>query len=587
MPFFFGLLCEDDEEGKCMAARKGLGELLVKENLLNIHQLEEARKEQKNHGGRLSSALVRLGYVNDRELADFLGKQYQVSSIDLDQFEVPEEAIQAIPREVCEKHCVIPVTKAGNVLVVAFADPSNMFVRDDLNFISRCKIEVVVAPELSIQKAIERYYDKRNADLGTVVSEMENTDEALNFTQSLQAQLLEQGDTDSSPIVKFVNVMLTEAIKLKASDIHIEPYEKRLRVRYRVDGLLFEKSQPPPGVGAGLASRIKIMARLDIAERRRPQDGRIKVKTASGMDVDFRVSVLPTLFGEKIVMRLLDKANLKLDMTQLGFEPDDMELFQNRINEPQGLVLVTGPTGSGKTTTLYSALWSLNDPQINISTAEDPVEFNLDGINQVQVHPDIGFNFAEALRSFLRQDPDVILVGEIRDLETAEIAFKAASTGHLVLSTLHTNDAPSTISRLLDMGVQPYLITSTVSLIVAQRLAGRICERCKVPHRVEDGVLIAAGAKPEEVSSYRVMKGEGCGTCNGSGIKGRVAIYELMEMSTPLREIILKEGSPVEIKRAAIRGGMRSLRQSALMKLKEGLVSLEQVLTVTVQDDQV
>lgn len=570
-----------------MGTRRRLGELLVKENAVTVTQLEEARRRQKDHGGRLSSALIELGYLNDRELAEFFGHKYQVPSIDLEQFEIPEEAIQSIPRDMCEKHLVVPVSKVGNVLVVAFADPSNMIVRDDLSFVSRCKIEVVVAPESSIKKTIEKYYEKKKEDLGSVMSDLENSDEALNFTQSLQAQLIEQGDNESSPLVKFVNVMLTEAIKLKASDIHIEPYEKRLRVRYRIDGLLFEKSQPPSGVGAGLASRIKIMSRLDIAERRRPQDGRLKVKTQNGIEVDFRVSVLPTLFGEKIVMRLLDKANLQLDMTKLGFEEEDLQLFQSKIKEPQGLVLVTGPTGSGKTTTLYSALSSLNDPQINISTAEDPVEFNLDGINQVQINSEIGFSFAEALRSFLRQDPDVILVGEIRDLETAEIAFKAASTGHLVLSTLHTNDAPTTISRLLDMGVQPYLITSTVSLIVAQRLAGRICEKCKVPHSVEDQVLLSAGARPEEVQDYKVMKGEGCSVCNGSGVKGRVAIYELMQMSTPLREIILKEGSPVEVRKAAMRGGMKSLRQAALRKLKDGYISLEEVLTVTVHDEDV
>lgn len=569
------------------AQKKGIGELLVRENIVNVSQLEEARKEQKAAGGRLSSALVRLGHVNDRELTEFLARQYEVPAVDLDQFEIDEEAIKAVPREVCEKHMVIPVSKAGNVLIVAFADPSNLYVRDDLNFVSRCKVEMVVAPETQIQKAIEKYYQVQKQDLSSISNELENTEEALNFTASLQAQLINQGDADLGPLVKFVNLMLGEAIRLKASDIHIEPYEKRLRIRYRIDGLLHEKVQPPSGVAAGLASRIKIMSRLDIAERRRSQDGRLKVKTANGLEVDFRVSVLPTLFGEKIVMRLLDKSNLKLDMTKLGFEEDDLSIFQAKIMEPQGLVLVTGPTGSGKTTTLYSALATVNDPQINISTAEDPVEFNLDGINQVQVNPDIGFTFAEALRSFLRQDPDVILVGEIRDLETAEIAFKAASTGHLVLSTLHTNDAPATISRLLDMGVQPYLITSTVSLIVAQRLAGRVCEKCKVPHRVDDIVLIQAGAKPEEVNDYKITKGEGCSACNGTGIKGRVAIYEVMQMSTPLREIILKGGSPVDIKRAAIKGGMRSLRQAALRKLKTGQISLEQLLTVTVQDDEV
>jgi type IV pilus assembly protein PilB len=570
-----------------MSAKKGIGELLVTGNFVNIAQLEEARKEQKQTGGRLSSALVRLGHVNDKELADFLSAQYEVAAIDLDQFEIDADAIKAVPVEVCTKYMVIPVSKAGNVLIVAFADPSNLFVRDDLNFISRCKVEIVVAPETQIQRAIEKYYVRaKGDDLSAIATEMENSEEALNFTASLQAQLLDQGDSDITPLVKFVNLMLSEAIKLKASDIHIEPYEKRLRVRYRIDGLLHEKVQPPSGIGAGLSSRIKIMCKLKIDERRKPQDGRLKVKTAAGMEVDFRVSVLPTLFGEKIVMRLLDKANLKLDMTKLGFEEDDLEVFKSKILEPQGLVLVTGPTGSGKTTTLYSALATVNDPQINISTAEDPVEFNLDGINQVQVHPDIGFNFAEALRSFLRQDPDVILVGEIRDLETAEVAFKAASTGHLVLSTLHTNDAPATISRLLDMGVQPYLITSTVSLIVAQRLAGKICEKCKVPHKIELEVFEQLGVDPTLAPEYKIMRGEGCSACNQSGIKGRVAIYEVMRMSTPLREIILKGGSPVDIKRAALRGGMRSLRQAALRKLKVGQVSVEEVLTVTVKDEE-
>lgn len=568
------------------AVKKPLGELLVRENLVSVQQLEEARKEQKANGGRLGSALVRLGHVRDKEIADFLGKQYDVATVDLDQFEIDEDAIKAIPRETCEKHLVIPVSRSGNVLVVAFADPTNMYIRDDIALISRCKVEVVVAAETQIARAIEKYYLRKTNDMSQVASEMEFSDEALNFTQSLQAQLIGEAEGDQAGIVKLVNTMLTEAIKLKASDIHIEPYEKRLRIRFRIDGNLLEKVQPPAGIGSALASRLKIMSRLDIAERRKPQDGRLKVKTANGMEVDFRVSVLPTLFGEKIVMRLLDKSNLKLDMTKLGFEEREMEIFKSRINEPQGLVLVTGPTGSGKTTTLYSALWSLNDPQINISTAEDPVEFNLDGINQVQVNPKVGFNFPDALRSFLRQDPDVILVGEIRDLETAEVAFKAASTGHLVLSTLHTNDAPSTISRLIDMGVAPYLITSTVSIVVAQRLAGKICEKCKVPERITPEALILAGVKPEEVGTFECMRGEGCSACNHTGVKGRIAIYELMEMSTPLREEILKGGSPVEIKKGAIRGGTKTLRQSALQKLKSGQVSFEQVLTVTIGDEK-
>ncbi len=570
------------------AVKKPLGELLVKENLVNVQQLEEARKEQKANGGRLGSALVRLGHVRDKEMADFLGRQYEMATVDLDQFEIDEDALKAIPRDVCEKHMVIPVSRSGNILVVAFADPTNMYVRDDIALLSRCKVEVVVAAETTIMKAIEKYYQKKvTNDMSSVASEMEFSDEALNFTQSLQAQLIgEVEGEDQAGIVKLVNTMLTEAIKAKASDIHIEPYEKRLRVRFRVDGNLIEKVQPPAGIANALSSRLKIMSRLDISERRKPQDGRLKAKTTSGMEVDFRVSVLPTLFGEKIVMRLLDKSNLKLDMTKLGFEQNEMDLFKARINDPQGLVLVTGPTGSGKTTTLYSALWSLNDPSINISTAEDPVEFNLDGINQVQVNPKYGFGFADALRSFLRQDPDVILVGEIRDLETAEVAFKAASTGHLVLSTLHTNDAPSTVSRLIDMGVAPYLITSTVSIIIAQRLAGRICEKCKTPEKVLPEALLAAGLIQEEIGTFECMRGEGCSACNNSGIKGRVAIYELMVMSNPLKEEILRGGSPVEIKKGAIRGGTKTLRQSALMKLKAGTVSLEQVLSVTVADDK-
>lgn len=569
------------------AAKKPLGELLVRENLVTVQQLEEARKEQKASGGRLGSALVRLGHVRDKEMAEFLGTQYEVPNVDLEQFEIDQEAIKSVSRETCEKHMIIPVSRAGNILVVAFADPTNMYVRDDIALISRCKIEVVIAPETSISRAIEKYYpQKASVDMTQLASEMEFSDEALNFTQSLQAQLIGEADGDQAGIVKLVNTMLTEAIKSKASDIHIEPYEKRLRIRFRIDGNLIEKVQPPAGIGNALASRLKIMSRLDIAERRKPQDGRLKAKTAAGMEVDFRVSVLPTLFGEKIVMRLLDKSNLKLDMTKLGFEQAEMDIFKTRINDPQGLVLVTGPTGSGKTTTLYSALWSLNDPTINISTAEDPVEFNLDGINQVQVNPKVGFNFPDALRSFLRQDPDVILVGEIRDLETAEVAFKAASTGHLVLSTLHTNDAPSTISRLIDMGVAPYLITSTVSIVVAQRLAGRICEKCKIPEKIEPKILIQAGILPDEIGTFECMKGEGCSACNGSGIKGRVAIYELMEMSTPLREEILKGGSPVEIKKGAIRGGTKTLRQASLQKLRAGLISMEQVLTVTIADEK-
>lgn len=571
------------------AVKKGLGELLVKGKLVTMQQIEEARREQKHSGGRLSSVLVKLGYVDDAAMAEFLGQQYGLPSIDLDHFEIDSEALKAVTQKICQKHIVIPVSKAGSTLVVAFADPSNMFVRDDLAYVSKCKIEPVVAAESAILRAIDKNFKtKQNAGLMSAVSELENVEEAFNFTASLQAQALDGGgDRDLGPIVKFVNLMLSEAIRMGASDIHIEPYEKHLRVRYRIDGLLHEKSQPPAGVAAGLASRIKIMARLDIAERRRPQDGRIKVRAQNGIDVDLRVSVMPTLFGEKIVMRILDKSNLKLDLGKLGLDEKDRLILEERIADPQGMVLVTGPTGSGKTTTLYSALASINDPQMNICTAEDPVEFDLLGVNQVQVNPEIDFGFAEALRAFLRQDPDVILVGEIRDLETAEIAFKAANTGHLVLSTLHTNDAPATISRLADIGIAPYLISSTVSLVVAQRMAGRVCAKCASPERVDEKVLVEAGVAPADIGTFEVMRGDGCNVCNGTGIKGRIGIFEVMQMSHTLRDMIMKGGSPLEIKRAAIKAGMRSLRQAAIAKLKAGVIPLDQVLTTTVGDNEV
>ena len=571
-----------------MGARKQLAELLVREKLINVVQLEEAKREQKQHGGRLGSALVKLGLVKDQQMTEFLSQQFGYPSINLEDFEPDPDAIKVLNRNICEKHMVIPVSRSGNTLVVAFADPSDVFVRDDIGVISRCKIEVVVATELAISKAIEKYYlGTGGGSIASIVTDLENSEDALAFNDKNTAQALKStGEIDQAPIIQFVNLMLGEAIKLKASDIHIEPYEKRLRVRYRIDGNLYEKSQPPPGVGAALSSRIKIMCKLDISERRKPQDGRLKVKTVQGEDVDFRVSVLPTIFGEKIVMRILDKANLKLDMTKLGFEKAELDLFKLKLNEPQGMVLVTGPTGSGKTTTLYSALASLNDPTMNISTAEDPIEFNLDGINQVQVMPDIGFNFASALRSFLRQDPDIILVGEIRDLETAEVAFKAASTGHLVLSTLHTNDAPGTISRLLDMGIAGFLICTTVSLVVAQRLAGKICASCKVEDKVTPEALLSVGIPESEIHSVKAFRGEGCTNCNGTGIKGRVALYELMTINNETRQVIMKNGTTVDIKEAAIRSGMKSLRQAAIFKFKQGLIPLEQVLYVTVKDSE-
>jgi type IV pilus assembly protein PilB len=570
--------------GGLSLAAKNLGELLVRESLIDLKQLEEARREQRTSGSRFSAALIKLGYLDNQKLNEFLENQYGVKAVDLATFEIDPEALKMVPKETCLKHMAIPVSKFGNVLVVAFEDPSNVFARDDITFLTKCRIEVMVAPEHSVQAALERYYGgSTKNDYGRLVTELEGTAEAFVQSSSNGLDLNAINATDG-PVVKFVNAVLSEAIASKASDIHIEPYEKRTRVRFRIDGRLLEKIQPPAGLSNAIVARIKIMSKLDITERRRPQDGRLKVLATRG-DIDFRVSVLPTLFGEKVVMRLLDKANLQLDMTKLGFDDDDLLAFKKAIALPQGMVLITGPTGSGKTTTIYSALAELNTNERNISTVEDPVEFNLDGINQVQVNHDIKFGFSDALRSFLRQDPNIIMVGEIRDVETAEIAFKASSTGHLVVSTLHTNDAAATVVRLLDMGIAHFLIGSSINLIVAQRLVQKICEGCKAPFAVTKEVLVDLGVKPEEVDQYQIMRGTGCSICGGTGMKGRVAIYELMTMSHSVREAILERSTPSQIKRAALADGMRTLRGSALRKLKHGVTTIEQVLTVTMADN--
>lgn len=565
------------------AAKKALAELLVSSNLLDLEQLDQARRDQKANGGRLTTAVVRLGFVKDQQMVEFLGKQYSLPTIDLTNFEVDAEALKMLSRQVCEKHMVIPVSKAGKSLVVAFADPSNIFVKDDLALLTRCKIEAVVASEASIIASIDKYFGAATK-IENLISEIEDSSENAGpgninvVDQEMQA--------DEGPIVKFVNAMLAESIKTKASDIHIEPYEKRFRIRFRIDGSLVEKTQPPANAAAAIVSRLKILSRLDIGERRKPQDGRMKVKMRNGMEVDFRVNCLPTIFGEKVVMRLLDKSNLQVDMTKLGFEQNDMEKFVEAINQPQGMVLITGPTGSGKTTTIYSALNELNKPDVNVSTAEDPVEYNLDGINQVQVQPAIGFTFAEALRAFLRQDPEIIMVGEIRDLDTAEVAFKAASTGHLVVSTLHTNDAASTVARLVEIGVEPYIVAEATTIVVAQRLVRKICSKCAVPHKVAPEVLIKLGVPASELGDYsKLKKGEGCAECSGSGLKGRLAIFEMMRMSTRVKEAIYKGANPLEIKRCAVQDGMRTLRQAALLKLKAGLTIVEEVLNTTVADD--
>jgi len=568
-----------------VALAKGLGELLVKENLINIDQLENAKKEQKSLGGRLSSALVKLGYLNDKQLSDFLSKQYNIPAIDLDSFQVDPEVIHLVPKKMCEKYKVFPVSKAGDTLVLAMADPSNIYIKDDLFHITRYKITAVVASEHSIEVAIERYYAS-GVSYENIMTEMEKETTKVDVdVNAPDLQIIDsEASQDETPVIKFVNLILSEAIKKRASDIHIEPYEKNFRVRMRVDGSLIEQIQPPTGMAAAIASRIKVMSKLDISEKRRPQDGRLKIKTKDGKEIDFRVSVLPTLFGEKIVMRILDKSNLQLDLNKLGFEDDDIKKFKNALYQPNGIILITGPTGSGKTTTIYSALADLNKPDVNISTAEDPVEFNLEGINQVQMNSEIGLTFSAALRSFLRQDPDIIMVGEIRDFETAEIAFKAALTGHLVVSTLHTNDAPSTVNRLIDMGVEPFLVTSAVNLIVAQRLVRKICQKCKTQVQVDHQTLLDVGFREDEITGIQVFKGDGCEFCGDSGYKGRISIYEILEFTDSLKNLIFQKADPVALKSAAVQGGMKTLRRSALNKVKAGVTTIEEVVGTTIKD---
>jgi type IV pilus assembly protein PilB len=561
-----------------------IGELLVKENLLTAAQLREARDGARNKGSRLGAEITQLGYLDESELTEFVAKQYGVPSINLEEFEIDRAVIELIPEEVANKHNVLPVNRAGSTLILATADPSNIFALDDIKFLTGYNIQPVVAAEAAIKRAIERYYDA-SASLEEVMGDFDDSDiDLIQAETDLDAAELAKASEDA-PVVKLVNLILTDAVKKSASDIHIEPYEKSFRVRYRIDGVLYEVMKPPLKLKNAITSRLKIMSELDIAERRLPQDGRIKLKMGRGREMDFRVSVLPTLFGEKVVLRLLDKSNLQLDMTKLGFEQNQLSVFQGCIHQPYGMVLVTGPTGSGKTTTLYSALSELNKISENLSTAEDPVEFNLMGINQVQMHEEIGLNFAAALRSFLRQDPDIIMVGEIRDFETAEIAVKAALTGHMVLSTLHTNDAPSTVNRLLNMGIEPFLVSSSVNCIVAQRLARRVCEGCKeTDPEVTHEALVEAGLPEDLAREVAPVKGKGCRDCSETGYKGRFAVYEVMELKEELKEFVLNGASALELKREAIRLGMKTLRQSALSKLREGHTTLKEVLRVSAAD---
>ena len=571
-----------------------LGEILIRDNLITPEQLKQALEHQKTSGGRLGSSLVKLGFVGDEEITAVLSRQYGVPSINLAYFEIDPAVTKLIPMETAMKYSVLALSRVGSSLTVAMVDPTNVFAMDDIKFMTGFNVEPVVASESAILDAIKKNYGsveeaERKKELDDIVSfidegQAESVELEADEEGALNLAALEKA-AEEAPVIKLVNYILTDAVKRGASDIHMEPYEKEYRIRYRIDGLLQTVMNPPNKLRDAIISRAKIMAKLDISEKRLPQDGRIMIRmmhNGKKKQLDFRVSVLPTLHGEKIVMRLLDKENLRLDMTKLGFEQESLDKFQKAIFKPYGMVLVTGPTGSGKTNTLYSSIAQLNKPDTNIVTAEDPVEFQLPGINQVQMKEQIGLNFAAALRSFLRQDPNIILVGEIRDFETAEIAIKAALTGHLVLSTLHTNDAPATISRLMNMGIEPFLVATSVHLICAQRLVRRICSDCKVEVESSPQVLIDAGYTPEEAKTVKTYKGQGCATCANRGYKGRAGLYEVLEITDEMRELILVGASALELKRKAIEQGMISLRRSGLIKAALGMTTLEEVIRETV-----
>ena len=593
-----------------------LGEILVRENLISPQHLREALDYQREHGGRLGFNLVKLGLISDDMITAVLSRQYGIPSVNLDLFSIDASVLSLIPQEVAQKHSVLPLSRVGATLTLAMVDPTNVFAMDDVKFMTGLNVEPVVVAEGSVQQAIAKYYGtSREIELASmpdaeVVTETASKNgngaithadlvslDSIDFEtgQSEDVEVVEDNEeidlstlsrmSEDAPVVRLVNVLLVDALRRGASDIHVEPYEKELRIRFRIDGVLYDVMHPPLKLRDALISRIKIMSKLDISEKRLPQDGRTKIKVkvdSRSRELDFRVSTLPTLFGEKVVLRLLDKQNLMLDMTKLGFEPESLVKFKRNISKPYGMVLVTGPTGSGKTNTLYSALQSLNTIQTNIMTAEDPVEFNLPGINQVQMKEQIGLNFAAALRSFLRQDPNIVLVGEIRDFETAEIAIKAALTGHLVLSTLHTNDAPSTISRLMNMGIEPFLVATSVNLIQAQRLIRRVCKDCKQEHQNPPEALIEVGFSTEEAKTLKTFKGKGCSTCNNTGYKGRIGLYEVMEITDEIRELILIGASALELRKKAIEDGMITLRESGLHKIRLGVTSPEEVVRETV-----
>jgi type IV pilus assembly protein PilB len=611
-----------------------LGEILVRENLITSQQLRETLEYQRANGGRLGSNLVKLGHVSDDVVTAVLSRQYGVPSINLDLFQIEKDVIKLISEEVALKYMVLPISKVGATLTMAMADPTNVFAMDDIKFMTGLNVEPVIASETSIQLAIAKYYtgsseidifdaafaveaekigvtngkngsgNARKTSSGFAAAGERLNDSDLDVSldrfefgghDGEEFEVIEDNDeidlaalaraSEDAPVVRLVNVLMVDSLRRGASDIHVEPYERDFRIRFRIDGVLYDVMHPPMKIRDPLISRLKIMAKLDISEKRLPQDGRIKIKVKidnRSRELDFRVSTLPTLFGEKVVLRLLDKDKLMLDMTKLGFEQESLDKFKRAIANPYGMVLVTGPTGSGKTNTLYSALQALNTSETNIMTAEDPVEFNLQGINQVQMKEQIGLNFAAALRSFLRQDPNIVLVGEIRDFETAEIAIKAALTGHLVLSTLHTNDAPSTVSRLVNMGIEPFLVATSVNIIQAQRLIRRICSDCKEEVHLPPEGLVEVGFSKEEAASLKLYKGKGCATCNNTGFKGRVGLYEVMEITDELRELIIIGASAMELRKKAIELGMITLRESGLCKIREGITTIEEVVKETV-----
>jgi type IV pilus assembly protein PilB len=565
--------------------KKKLAQMLVDEGIITEAQLQEALKEQKASGIRLEQALVKLGYVTNEIIIAFMGTQMGIPTVNFsDLGELDANVVKLVPENICQRQTLIPISKTGNTLTIAMADPLNVSAIDDIRLMTGFEIKPVLASEADIKQAIVKYFSTSSAEMEEVMKDLENVGdiEVVETEEEIDAAKLAAASEDA-PIVKLVNAILTRAIEEGASDIHLEVYEKSTRTRYRIDGVLHERPSPPKKIYPALVSRIKIISELDIAERRKPQDGRCKIKVA-GKEVDMRVSILPTSFGEKVVIRILDTSNLQLDLSQLGFEPDVLQIYKKNIEAPYGMILVTGPTGSGKSTTLYSTLSLLNFPDVNILTIEDPVEFIVKGINQVQVNPKAGLTFANGLRSFLRQDPDIIMVGEIRDGETAGIAINAALTGHLVLSTLHTNDAPGAVTRLDNMGIEPFLISSSVIMVIAQRLVRKICPKCKEPYEVSPEVLEDLNIKPQEGEKIIFYKGMGCSYCANTGYKGRAAIYEVMTMNDEIRKAILRRATASEIKKIAVESGMITLREAGIRKVKAGVTSIEELLRVTTAD---